>query len=125
MAYPPPKVKAPILKKDQKKEEFNFLNSLLETFETILNYLTNTLSFLRVGGFAMSHAALMLVVVKFCEKCSGTIASPLIAVFGNAFVMALEGMVVSIQVLRLIYYEMFSRFYKSNGKKFEPAKIIF
>lgn len=114
-----------ILKKDQKKEEFNFLNSLLETFETILNYLTNTLSFLRVGGFAMSHAALMLVVVKFCEKCSGTIASPLIAVFGNAFVIALEGMVVSIQVLRLIYYEMFSRFYKSNGKKFEPAKIIF
>lgn len=114
-----------ILKKEQKKEEFNFLNSALETFETILNYFTNTLSFLRVGGFAMSHAALMLVVVKFCEKCSGTIASPLIAIFGNVFVIALEGMVVSIQVLRLIYYEMFSRFYESSGKKFEPIKIIF
>lgn len=115
-----------ILKKEQTaKTEFNFLNSALETFETVLNYFTNTLSFLRVGGFAMSHAALMLVVVKFCEKCSNVVASPLIAIFGNVFVIALEGMVVSIQVLRLIYYEIFSRFYQSNGKKFEPAKIIF
>lgn len=114
-----------IIFKKSSKTKFNFLNSALETFETVLNYFTNTLSFLRVGGFAMSHAALMLVVVKFCEKCSNIVASPLIAIFGNIFVISLEGMVVSIQVLRLIYYEIFSRFYKSDGRKFEPAKIIF
>ena len=105
--------------------KFNFLNSLLETFEAILNYFTNTLSFLRVGGFAMSHAALMLVIIKFYEKSSNIILSPLILIFGNIFVIALEGLVVSIQVLRLIYYEMFSRFYKPNGELFQPAKIEF
>ena len=39
---------------------------------------------------------------------------------GNAFVAAMEGLMVAIQVLRLEYYEMFSRFYKGNGREFKP-----
>ncbi len=111
--------------KKTSKNKFSFLNSTFETIETLLNYFTNTLSFLRVGGFAMSHAALMLVIIKFFEKASNIITSPLILIVGNVFVLALEGLVVSIQVLRLVYYEMFSRFYKSDGKPFNPAKINF
>ncbi len=33
-------------------------------------------------------------------------------------VCALEGLIVGIQVLRLEYYEMFSRFYKGTGRPF-------
>src|SRR5690606_41427827 len=39
-----------------------FLEGFFELFEVILSYVTNTLSFLRVGGFVLSHAGLMLVV---------------------------------------------------------------
>ncbi len=112
--------------KKEVSQKFEPINSTFETFEALMNFITNTLSFLRVGGFAMSHAALMLVVVKFCEKCSNLMfVSPLIAIFGNVFVVALEGLVVSIQVLRLVYYEIFSRFYKSDGIEFQPARVKF
>jgi len=35
-----------------------------------------------------------------------------------------EGLIVGIQVLRLEYYEMFSRFYKGTGRKFEPFRSV-
>ena len=45
-------------------------------------------------------------------------------VLGNLFVMGFEGLLVGIQVLRLEYYEMFSRFYKGTGRKFEPFRSV-
>ncbi len=100
------------------------VDASFEMFDILLSYCTNTLSFLRIGGFILSHAALMLVVMTFAHM-AGTIGSPIVIVFGNIFVMALEGLIVGIQVLRLIYYETFSRFYESSGKPFEPVKINF
>ena len=44
----------------------------------------------------------------------------IVIILGNLFVCAMEGLIVGIQVLRLEYYEMFSRFYKGSGRKFEP-----
>ena len=43
--------------------------------------------------------------------------------FGNIFVIALEGLLVGIQVLRLNFYEIFSRFYDGDGIPFNPVKI--
>jgi len=40
-------------------------------------------------------------------------------VLGNLFVMGLEGLIVGIQVLRLEFYEMFSRYFEGNGYPFE------
>ena len=34
----------------------------------------------------------------------------------------IEGLIVGIQVLRLEYYEMFSRYFKGDGKPFIAAK---
>lgn len=98
-----------------------FVESFFELFEVLLSYVTNTISFLRVGAFAMSHAAMMGVVMLLAGVESG---NPNIAVivFGNLFVAAMEGLIVGIQVLRLEYYEMFSRFYKGTGKEFKPYK---
>lgn len=98
-----------------------FVESIFELFEVLLSYLTNTISFLRVGAFALSHAAMMGVVMLLAG--AETSKPNIIAlIIGNVVVAAMEGLVVGIQVLRLEYYEMFSRFYKGTGKEFKPYK---
>ena len=93
-----------------------FVEAFFELFEIILSYMTNTMSFLRVGGFILSHAGMMLVVTSLMSMVGD--AGLLVMIFGNIFVMALEGMIVGIQVLRLQFYEMFSRYYSGNGVAF-------
>jgi V/A-type H+-transporting ATPase subunit I len=64
-------------------------------------------------------------VVFTLAEMSGGAATAAIIIFGNLFVMALEGLIVGIQVLRLEFYEMFSRFYGANGDAFNPVKMIY
>lgn len=90
-----------------------------ELFEVLLSYVTNTLSFLRVGGFVLSHAGMMLVVATLMNMASGA-GSIVVSVLGNLFVMGLEGLIVGIQVLRLEFYEMFSRYFEGDGILFNP-----
>ncbi len=94
-----------------------FVEALVECFDVVLSYATNTISFVRVGAFALSHAGMMGVVLTLSGFESGS-PNWIIVVLGNIVVMALEGLVVGIQVLRLEYYEMFSRFYRGSGKPF-------
>jgi V/A-type H+-transporting ATPase subunit I len=96
-----------------------FVESTFELFEILLSYLTNTISFLRIGAFALSHAAMMGVVMIMAGANNPNI---FVIIIGNIIVAAMEGLVVGIQVLRLEYYEMFSRFYKGTGKEFKPYK---
>jgi V/A-type H+-transporting ATPase subunit I len=88
-------------------------------FETLLTYLSNTLSYVRVGAYAVSHVAMMQVVMMLTGFDSGFGSIPGLIV-GEIFVMAMEGLMVAIQVLRLEYYEMFSRFYQGGGREFVP-----
>ena len=97
-------------------------SNFFEVFEFMLGYATNTLSFVRIGGFVFSHAGMMSVVMILSEMVS-TGASPVVIIIGNLFVMGMEGLIVGIQVLRLEFYEIFSRFYEGNGHPFEPLKI--
>lgn len=97
------------------------VQTFFELFEVMLSYFSNTLSFVRIGAFAVSHAAIMEVVLMLAGAESGSPSIPIIIV-GNLFVMGLEGLIVGIQVLRLEYYEMFSRFYKGSGREFVPFK---
>lgn len=98
-----------------------FMESFFELFEVLLSYLTNTISFLRVGAFALSHAGMMAVVMLLAGAETGNL-NIIVLILGNIIVSLMEGFVVGIQVLRLEYYEMFSRFYKGNGKEFKPYK---
>ncbi len=93
--------------------------NFFELFETVLSFVTNTVSFLRVGAYAICHAGMMLVVYTL----AGEPASIPVLVIGNIIVMGIEGLLVCIQVLRLEFYEMFGRFYESGGKKFNPCII--
>lgn len=98
-----------------------FVQGFFELFEVLLSYFSNTLSFVRVGAFAVSHAAMMQVVLMLAGAETGNISIPVI-ILGNLFVCGMEGLVVGIQVLRLEYYELFSRFYKGTGHEFKPYK---
>lgn len=95
------------------------LQGFFELFEVVLSYFSNTLSFVRIGAFAVSHAAMMEVVLMLAGAEQGS-PNPIVMVLGNLFVIGLEGLVVGIQVLRLEYYEIFSRFYKGTGRAFQP-----
>lgn len=109
-------------KKAEKMEEGKIMflvEGFFELFEMLLSYFSNTLSFVRIGAFAVSHAAMMEVVLMLAGAESGN-TNWVVIVLGNLFVCLMEGLVVGIQVLRLEYYEMFSRFYKGSGRKFEP-----
>ena len=91
---------------------------IFEMIETLLSYVTNTISFLRVGAYAIIHVGLMLVVHMMAG--SGNIV---VLVLGNLFVMGFEGFLVGIQVLRLEFYELFSRFYENGGIAYTPHTI--
>ncbi len=95
------------------------VQGFFELFETLLSYFSNTISFIRIGAFAVSHAAIMEVVLQLAGAESGS-PNWIGVIFGNLFVCGFEGLIVGIQVLRLEYYEMFSRFYKGSGKAFDP-----
>ena len=95
------------------------VTAFFELFDVLLSYFSNTLSFVRIGAFAVSHAAMMEVVLMLAGAESGNI-NWIVIVLGNVFVCAMEGLIVGIQVLRLEYYELFSRFYRGTGRAFRP-----
>ena len=104
-----------------KEKGMFFVQGFFELFEVCLSYFSNTLSFVRVGAFAVSHAAMMEVVLMLSGAEAGN-PNWLIVILGNLFVCGMEGLIVGIQVLRLEYYELFSRFYKGTGRESPTAK---
>ncbi len=99
------------------------MQNFFELFEILLSYVSNTVSFLRVGAFMLVHYYMMSVV--FTLAAGSPVGSPtyiFVVVLGNIIVIALEGLLTGIQALRLIFYEMFSRFYTGSGKAFTPTK---
>ncbi len=95
------------------------VQNFFEMFELMLSYLSNTMSFLRVGAFVLIHAGMMMAVFTLAELAGG-VAYVIIVIFGNALVMCMEALLVAIQVLRLEFYEMFSRYYNGDGRAFKP-----
>ncbi len=103
------------------------IGSCVEILETLTGYLSGTLSFVRVGAYAISHAALCLAIYTimqmFDNSVGGTAASWAINIVGNIIIIAFEGMVAAIQCIRLEYYEMFSRFFQGGGVPYKPFKL--
>lgn len=111
-----------VQKRKKKMEESRgmfIVQAFFELFETMLSYFSNTISYIRIGAFAVSHAAMMEVVLMLSGVPQGH-TNWAVIVLGNILVCGLEGLIVGIQVLRLEYYEMFSRFYKGSGREFKP-----
>jgi V/A-type H+-transporting ATPase subunit I len=96
------------------------LTALAALLEKMMQLLLNTLSFVRVGAFALAHAGLSLAFNIMADNTPSIIVSVLILLLGNIIVIALEGLVVSIQTTRLVLFEFFIRFLQANGRVFKP-----
>ncbi len=104
------------------------IGALVETFESVLVFLANTISFVRLAAYAMSHAALLLAIATLAHEIGrvplvGAGLSALVLLGGNLVVMLLEGIVAGVQALRLEYYEFFSKFFPGNGRPFSPFRL--
>ena len=103
------------------------IEGIVEILEVVSGYFSNTVSFLRVGAFAMSHAVLSFVIFTMAAKVAGATMGPfwaaIIIIFGNALIIVLEGMIVAIQVVRLHYYEFFGKFFTEMGTEFAPFRF--
>jgi V/A-type H+-transporting ATPase subunit I len=91
-----------------------------ELIEKTLQILVNTLSFARVGAFALAHAGLSSAIVALMDAADSSIAKALVLVIGNVVVIVLEALVVSIQTTRLVLFEFFTRFMQGQGRAFRP-----
>ena len=104
-----------------------FMEGIVDILETISGYVSNTVSFLRVGAFALSHAVLSFIIFTMAEKVAhaafGGLWQTVIIVFGNLVIILLESMIVAIQVVRLQYYEFFSKFFTETGVEFDPFRF--
>jgi V/A-type H+-transporting ATPase subunit I len=104
------------------------MESCVGAFEAVLSYLANTISFVRLAAYAMSHAALlfaafMLAAVVKDIPFGGSLWSLLVIILGNLVAIVLEGIIASVQALRLEYYEFFGKFYSGGGQPFEPFSL--
>lgn len=104
------------------------LESFIEAFEGLLSYLANTISFVRLTAYSMSHAALLVAAFMVAEEVKhlsfgGTILSVTVVILGNIVAIVLEGIIASVQALRLEYYEFFGKFFSGDGKAFEPFRL--
>ena len=102
----------------------SLFESLIEVGDEILRFMANTVSFVRVAAFGLTHAALFMAVFSLADMVRSAhgrgFSYWLIVAAGNLVIILLEGMVVSIQTLRLEYYEFFSRFFRGGGRPFRP-----
>ncbi len=111
--------------------EHTFANAITESFvgafEGCLSYLANTISFVRLGAYAMSHAALLVAAFMLAEQvkhlAGGTIWNVIVIILGNLVAIVLEGIIASVQAARLEYYEFFGKFFSGNGQAFEPFRL--
>ena len=84
-----------------------------------LRLLVNTVSFARIGAFALAHAGLSVAIIEMAQA-SGRVGYWIVLVVGNVMVIVLEGVVVSIQTTRLLLFEFFIRFLTGAGRGFKP-----
>ncbi len=97
--------------------------SAVAVFDTAVRYVSNTVSFIRLAAFAISHAGVGILVLTLAALVRLQAGSLAILVVGNAFVIGLEGLVVFVQALRLDYYEFFTKFLKADGIPFQPFAL--
>ena len=109
------------LNQNKSKVKSSIVEKIFELIEMLLNIASNTISFVRLAAFAINHVGLCMAIYILSDMVGGA-GSVIVGIIGNIIVIALEGLIVAIQVLRLEYYELFSRFYTGDGKEYIPIE---
>jgi len=97
----------------------------MELFEAVISLLSNSLSYVRIGAFAIAHGVLSSVIFILALLVSSPhgVGYWIVVVIGNVFIVGFEGLIVGIQTMRLEYYEFFSKFFTGGGMRFEPLTL--
>lgn len=98
----------------------------VELFEVVISFLSNTLSFVRVGAFAVAHGGLSAAIFILAELVGGGahgVSYWIVVALGNVFIVGFEGLIVGIQTMRLHYYELLGKFFTGGGMRFEPLVL--
>ncbi len=98
-----------------------FIETIFEMVDMLLSFASNTISFVRLSAFAINHVGLSMAVLILSEMASGA-GRIVVMIIGNVLIICLEGLIVGIQGLRLVYYELFSRFYSGEGRAYVPIQ---
>ncbi|HAZ37178.1 MAG TPA: V-type ATP synthase subunit I, partial [Clostridiaceae bacterium] len=91
--------------------------------ETLLSLFSNTISFIRVGAFAINHVGLFIAFDTLAKMINNGAGSAIVIVLGNLVIIGLEGLIVFIQGLRLEYYELFSKYFNGTGYEYKPIAL--
>jgi V/A-type H+/Na+-transporting ATPase subunit I len=100
-----------------------FFTTLGELVERTIQLLVNTLSFVRIGAFALAHAGLSAAIVALMDSSENVVLRAFVFVLGNIVVLALETLVVAIQTTRLVLFEFFTKFLVAEGRPFRPLPL--
>ena len=107
------------------------LSAFIEVYETVIQYTANTISFVRLGAYAMTHAAILFSTFVLADEVAratgpglgGGTLRVVVIVIGNVLAIFLEGIIASAQALRLEYYEFFGKFLSGGGRAFKPFRL--
>lgn len=100
-----------------------YIESGFGVIETLISMLSNTVSFIRVGAFALNHVGLFVAFATVAGMIKSGAGGTAVLVLGNIVIICLEGLVVFIQGLRLEYYELFSKYYTGDGEEYNPVRL--
>jgi len=100
-----------------------YVESGFELFEMLLGMFSNTVSFIRIGAFALVHVGLFMAFQTLAVMAQNGVISVGILILANVFIICLETLIVSIQALRLQFYELFSKYYTGDGVEFRPVDL--
>lgn len=103
------------------------LEGSVELVDAIFAYFANTISFVRIAAFAAVHAAVFVAMFAMADTLAqfrfGGPLSAAALVAGNVVMILLEGLTVTVQVLRLEYYEFFGKFFRGGGEQYRPLML--
>ncbi|MHA1798139.1 MAG: V-type ATPase 116kDa subunit family protein [Candidatus Helarchaeota archaeon] len=114
------------LRSESRKQIFG--ESVLQTWETLIGFISNISSYLRIFALIAIHWAFTMIFKLFVNMIPQiniwtAITSGVVIGVGNALIIIIEILLVSAQTLRLTFYEWFTKFFEGNGKKFTPFLI--
>lgn len=100
-----------------------YVESGFGVMEILISMFSNTVSFVRVGAFALNHVGLFMAFASLAKMTHSGVGGAIMYIIGNLIIIALEGLIVFIQGLRLEYYELFSKYFEGEGIAFEPVRL--
>jgi len=102
------------------------IQAFFELFETFISLLSNSLSYVRIGAFAVAHGGLSAVIFILAEMAGSprSVGYWIVLLIGQIFIVGFEGLIVGIQTMRLEYYEFFSKFFSGGGMRYKPLTLL-